>query len=368
MPSESRDLMNQFLRAPAASLSQFDPSCRAAAERYVSANRNLKDRSSWGLRISATLNLFLWHLEAFASDQDPVPAFVTAFNRASALLETASKSGTIIDAFPPLSAEQAPDYEATVSGLFSDVWVEMTDDIYFEQSYAFTKERFEKSGFDPAQIFGGKVVLDAGCGSGKFSAALARLGARQVIGLDIGEKGLAFAREQAKKVPYGEKLDYRLGSTFDIPLPNESVDVVWSNGVIHHTLDYARCIAEFCRVLKPDGILFLHVNGCFGLYELLLDKLREATADIPRGLFLTFLKVLNVNAGRLYWIMDCLYAPYEWKSRDQVVALLEGHGFTDIKQMLRGVSIDPIEMVSQGLPYARVKYGDAQLKFLARKR
>ena len=65
--------------------------------------------------------------------------------------------------------------------------------------------------------------------------------------------------------------------------------------------------------------------------------------------------------------MDCLYAPYEWKSKIEVEQLMSDAGFEDFKQLVRGVSSDPIEMVSQNLPYADVKYGDAQLKYLASK-
>ena len=90
-----------------------------------------------------------------------------------------------------------------------------------------------------------------------------------------------------------------------------------------------------------------------------------ATADVPRELFQHFLVLLGINSGRIYWIMDCLYAPYEWKSRAAVVGMLERNGFSEIRQLTRGVATDQIEQVSTGLPHADVKYGEAQLKFLA---
>ena len=225
----------------------------------------------------------------------------------------------------------------------------------------------EKNDIVPEKLFRSKVVLDAGCGSGKFSCTLARLGAQKVIGVDLGHKGLVFARDQAVKVSYGQRIDYLCGSLLDLPLPDASVDLIWSNGVVHHTIDYERCIREFSRVLKPSGILFLYVNGRFGLFELLLDTLRMATADVPRELFQHFLGLLGINSGRIYWIMDCIYAPYEWKSRAEVVAMLERNSFSEIRQLKRGVDIDQIEQVSTGLPYADVKYGEAQLKFLCQK-
>ena len=256
-------------------------------------------------------------------------------------------------------------FEEDVSGLFSDIWVDMTDDIYFDETYEFTCERLEKNGINPTSFFENKVVVDGGCGSGKFSATIARLGAKEVIGIDIGKKGLEFARNQARKAPYGNNMRFIEGSLLSLPLKDSSVDMVWSNGVIHHTLDYDKCVEEFKRVTKPGGELFLYVNGRFGLFELLQDTLRKSMENVPRILMQTYLKSLGVNSGRLYWIMDCCYAPYEWRSRDDVITLLEKNGYRNIKQLTRGVEIDQIEKISQGKPNAKISYGEGQLKFVA---
>lgn len=348
-----------------------DPRARAAAGRYLKACQDIgKERSFWAVRMFTSLNLFLWHLDAFAKNEDPIQPFVAAVDSATAVLETVGRSPLCQYQYP-VGNDGGPfddsAFESMVSGLFSDVWVGLSDDIYFDETFRFTEERLRKNGVDPKALFDGKVILDGGCGSGKFSAAIARFGASKVIGLDLGMKGLEFARQQAKKVPYGERLDYRHGSLLDIPLPANSVDMVWSNGVIHHTLDYEGCIREFARIIKLGGTLFLYVNGRFGLFELLQDTLRRANADIPRGFFQHYVTLMGVNSGRMYWLMDCLYAPYEYKAKADVMALLEKHGFGDIRQLLRGVASDQIEQVSTGLPFADVKYGEAQLKFLCRK-
>jgi len=107
------------------------------------------------------------------------------------------------------------------------------------------------------------------------------------------------------------------------------------------------------------------VNGRFGLFELLQDTLRKSMENVPRNLMQTYLKTLGVNSGRLYWIMDCCYAPYEWRSKKQVVKLLEDNGYTKIKQLTRGIEIDQIEKISQGKPNATISYGEGQLKFVA---
>ena len=338
----------------------------AASEQFAETWDSLQDQSYWPVKIFTATQLFIWHLDAFGQDRDPVPMFVDAFARAEGLLRYTLDSGVCLNQFPPNGmTTHGGDFEQEVSGLFSDVWVGMTDDIYFDQSYEFTCERFAKNGLNAHDLFGGALVVDAGCGSGKFSATLARLGAHRVIGVDLGLKGLRFAQEQARKRDYGKRLHYKRGSVLSMPLRDHSVDVVWSNGVIHHTLDYDRCVREFARVLKPGGTLFLYVNGRFGLFELLQDTLRTCMVDVPRNLTQHYLVQLGNNSGRVYWLMDCLYAPYEWRSRDDVKTLLEDNGFGEIRQLMRGVSTDQVEMVSAGLPSAEVKYGEAQLKFLA---
>ena len=347
---------------------ELDPSVRAAADRYMAACQSLEDASYWSVRMFVATNLFLKHLDIFDNETDPNPQFVEAFDQCANLLEHARDGGVCGRFFPNerVNVDETT-FEDAVSGLFSDVWVSLTDDVYFEESYQFTRDRFSKSGIDPKAFFGGKTVLDAGCGSGKFSAAIARFGAARVIGMDIGEKGLEFARHQSRKADYGERLDYRYGSLLDIPLESGFVDVVWSNGVIHHTLGYERCIEEFARVLKPGGALYLYVNGRFGLFELLQDTLRRSNADLPRGLFQHYLLTLGINTGRVYFMMDCFFAPYEWKSAQEVKALLSRHGFGNFRQLTRGVAIDSIEQITTGAPYAVTKYGEGQLKFIAEK-
>lgn len=344
-----------------------DRAVKAAAD-YVQVVKSLKDESLWALVMFTNTNLFMWHIDAFTKDFDPVPAFLKQFEQASEFLKAAAASGIAGGHFPVRPAREQPNPgENYISTMFSDVWPALSDDVYFDETYNFIVERFGRNGIDAKKVFQGKVVIDVGCGSGKFSAGLARLGAKQVIGFDIGEKGLEFARNQAKKVPYGNQLDFRYGSAHKLPLEDRSVDVVWSNGVIHLTDDYDGCVKEFARVIKPGGTLYLYVNGRFGLFELLFDTLRVASEAIPRDLFQHFLLSIGINTGRVYWMMCAFYATYQWRARSEVEKLLAREGFENLQQMNRGMDFDQIELVTKGVPFADVKYGEAQLKYLARR-
>ena len=346
---------------------RYSKECKNAAQRYLKACKNNTDPSFWSVRMYTSLNIFLSHLEIFSKDVKPSQIVAEKFNNSSEILENITKAQIFDYDFNLSDKYGSEKFESRVSGLFSDIWLDMTDEIYFDQTYEFTFERLKKNNVDPKSFFKDKIVLDAGCGSGKFSATIAKLGASKVIGLDIGEHAIKFAQGQAKKINYGKVLEFKEGSILDIPLDDNSVDMVWSNGVIHHTTNYDKCVEEFSRVIKPGGTLFLYVNGFFGLFELIQDTLRISNSDIPRDLFQNYIKSLGVNSGRLYWLMDNLYAPYEYRSSEDVISLLARNNFTDISQLKRGVAIDQIEQVTMQLPYAEEKYGESQLKFICKR-
>lgn len=94
------------------------------------------------------------------------------------------------------------------------------------------------------------VALDAACGTGRFAEILFRRG-HQVVGVDSSPDMLAFAR---RRVPDG---DFRLGTLQQLPLPDDSVDVIVSALALVHVADLAPVLAEMARVLRPGGDLII---------------------------------------------------------------------------------------------------------------
>jgi len=96
----------------------------------------------------------------------------------------------------------------------------------------------------------GRRVLDVACGEGYGAAALQKAGAAHVIGVDVSEDACLHARKR-----YG--LDVRPGSAEQIPLPDNSLDVVVSFETIEHVGDPGRVLDECARVLGPGGLLVI---------------------------------------------------------------------------------------------------------------
>jgi SAM-dependent methyltransferase len=96
----------------------------------------------------------------------------------------------------------------------------------------------------------GKQVLEIGHGMGCDLVHAAKAGAT-VHGVDITPNHHEIAKKHF--AANGLQADLRLCDASDLPFASNSMDIVFSLGVLHHTNDTVRCIAEAYRVLKPGG-------------------------------------------------------------------------------------------------------------------
>ena len=97
----------------------------------------------------------------------------------------------------------------------------------------------------------GKTVLEYGCGDGLNTLALARRGA-QVKALDISPDLIEIARQRLTVNHLATDTEFIVGSAHDLPLPDESVDVVLGIAILHH-LDLELSAREVHRVLRKGG-------------------------------------------------------------------------------------------------------------------
>jgi ubiquinone/menaquinone biosynthesis C-methylase UbiE len=99
-------------------------------------------------------------------------------------------------------------------------------------------------------------ALEIGCGLGKGAQRLVEdMCFDRVIAFDIEERLVRWA---SRRVPgrFGDRITFFVGDAQDLPFSDVSFDAVVNFGIIHHVLDWRRCIREIGRVTKPGGFFF----------------------------------------------------------------------------------------------------------------
>ena len=112
--------------------------------------------------------------------------------------------------------------------------------------------------FTLTSISKGEAVLDIGCGAGVDTLIAASIVGPEgkTVGIDMIPEMLERAKENLHETTFNN-VTFQLASAENLPFPDESFDMVISNGVFNLIPDKTRALAEAFRVLKPGGCLMI---------------------------------------------------------------------------------------------------------------
>jgi len=124
----------------------------------------------------------------------------------------------------------------------------------------------------------GLRVLEIGCGLGTDGAQFAKAGANYT-GIDLTEAAVELARKRFEM--FDLPGEFRTADAENLNFPDESFDLVYSHGVLHHTPDTAKAIREIHRVLRPGGraVVMLYHRNSYN-YRVNISLLRRAGAQL----------------------------------------------------------------------------------------
>lgn len=144
--------------------------------------------------------------------------------------------------------------------------------------------RFGKEPWIPQIIKGlepdGKRVLEVGCGTGLDLFYFVRLGAK-ATGIDISDESLKLAREQAKELGI-KNIKLIQGDAENLPFKDDSFDIVYSYGVLHHTPDTEKAVKEAYRVTKGGGQALVMLYSKFSPQYALVSTLRAVAGIVGK--------------------------------------------------------------------------------------
>jgi SAM-dependent methyltransferase len=131
-----------------------------------------------------------------------------------------------------------------------------------------------RTGFGPEDL-AGKLVLDVGCGMGRFADVATRWGGH-VIGID-----LSLAAEVAARNLAGSEATIFQADVFQLPFAQESFDFIYSIGVLHHTPNCERAFKALPELLKPGGRIAIWLYSAYNHWYKMSDIYRKVTRRLP---------------------------------------------------------------------------------------
>jgi len=239
---------------------------------------------------------------------------------------------------------------------------------YFTTAERLLNSRLTRNGIT-AEDVRDRRILDAGCGGGRYSCALAAFGARHVVGIDLSETNIETAARWRRESGLEERLQFEVGSMESLRFPDATFDVVFSNGVVHHMANPKEGIAELMRVLKPGGWGFFKVMPNPGglhwdLIELARLLLWGVALQSPHQLF----AAAGLRPALRYYLLDHMLVPFNTRfTRSEVRDLLTAHGARDIRFLERGADVDRVERIYRQEPEASIRFGDGEARYVFKK-
>jgi len=264
------------------------------------------------------------------------------------------------------------------AGSFGFQWhVHALTQLDTESSDVSLRDFKRRTGFRPEDI-AGKLVLDVGCGMGRFADVATRWGAR-VVGID-----LSLAAEVAARNLVGREATIFQADVFHLPFAPESFDFIYSIGVLHHTPDCERAFKMLPGLLKPGGRIAIWLYSGYNAWYRMSDVYRKFTRRMPPRLLhalcygvvplyavhrvlkriplvgrpasgaLAYLIPMAFHGDRNFRILDTFdwYSPwYQSKhTYEEVFRWFESCGLEDLRVIEQPIAVQGRRPVLRGLP------------------
>ncbi len=116
----------------------------------------------------------------------------------------------------------------------------------------------------------GQKIVDIGCGPGDFTRQLARLSNQKatILGIDSNEKSIQAATTDTKKARLSQRVCYKVGDVYKIPLEDSYADLTCCRTLLMHLPEPLKAVTEMARVTKTGGsVVALEVGKMGAFYD-----------------------------------------------------------------------------------------------------
>ncbi|MDB9513576.1 class I SAM-dependent methyltransferase [Kamptonema animale CS-326] len=201
----------------------------------------------------------------------------------------------------------------------------------------------------------GKVILDAGCGSGYKSLILAEANpGAKIVGIDLSEESVKLARQRLQYHGF-ENIDFQALSIEELPSLNQQFDYINCDEVLYLLPDPVVGLQAMKAVLKPDGIIrtnlhsslqrrsFFAVQKVFKIMGFMEDNPREMEIELAKEVIQSLKNDVAIKAAT--WNSPS-EKNEEWMLANYLLLGDKGYTVPEVFSALRAADLEFISMVS----------------------
>ncbi len=199
-----------------------------------------------------------------------------------------------------------------------------------------------------------KNVIDIGCGSGRYSEALNKLGARSVTCFDNG----------IRPKQLNKKFKFISGSILNINI-DQKFDLVFCNGRLSHINEWKIGLRQISKLKKKDGWVWISLFGKGPNWKY-ADKLRYKLSSKDRSNFEKALLLRDWEPNKIFFLIDLFFSKKRIYFTKKIIKQeLSKIGYKKILFLKRGVKNDLNEKIFHS-PKLKKIYGEGEIRLLAK--
>jgi ubiquinone/menaquinone biosynthesis C-methylase UbiE len=252
--------------------------------------------------------------------------------------------------------------EQSTSDLYTSLWKKFQNETLEEESRKLLEGRLSQKFIEENIV--GKTVLDMGCGSGRYTLALALLGAKKVIGIDLFSQSYEIAKKIVKTKDLN--VDFLEGNFHNLPFENEKFDFIFSNGTIHHSSSIDKSLDELYRVLKSNGKSFLYIYAAGGIFWNTRKKMRELFKGISPEYTNEVLNLIGMPSNRFIF-SDVWHVPIETHTTTKELEKMCNDRGLNYEKTISKNLFDLDYAQSKNIRDAKIMWGDGEHRYILTK-
>jgi ubiquinone/menaquinone biosynthesis C-methylase UbiE len=210
----------------------------------------------------------------------------------------------------------------------------------FKEPYQLLKKRFIRNKIN-IKNFKNKTAIDLGCGNGRYTFALKKLGFKKVVGIDISKKNIYNAKK--KKI---KNVSFFNGNILKLNFIKEKFDFIFSYGVFHHTPSISKCFKEMHKVMAQNSSGFIFLIGAGGIKWKIINLMRKILSNVSQNYIYKFFKDYGFTNKQIFLILDHVLVPInKLTTPSEIEKIFIKNKFKYFKRCNRGSDFDDIEKI-----------------------